>query len=90
MLTAENLSLRGNQPLNTAIPANLLWPDKPDNKDIVAPWLKPPSTIRLASVPDSTSVEIKQLIAAADCSIPSSSSTVSNPKASISNLVLER
>ena len=53
---------------------------------MVAPWLNPPRTIRLGSIPPSISAVITWLMRWADLSIPSSSSSVLNPNEYMSNL----
>ena len=74
------LCCKGSQPLRQTMPASLK-PDVSAVSNVIAPpWLNPPMTIRLGSMPERISSPINCLIDSTDVNIPSSSSSVLNPK----------
>ena len=58
LLTVFSLCLRSTQPLRQAAPPNLRSLVTAVSTLIAAPWLKPPTTIRPGSIPDSISAEM--------------------------------
>lgn len=90
LLTALNVLLMSNHPLNDAIPANFLSFERPTSRLIAAPMLNPPRTMRSGGVPESISSVMSWLIWCTERRMPASSSSQSNPKEMMSNLVWAR